>query len=801
VQWHDHADHDVPSVVPARSFVQDAATAKAAPLEADALAQIYPARFEEEHADDRLLSFFVPDPPHNRHVVLLDKERLVTRRHGALLRSGQAMLPDAATLCATCWMHGVFAAQLTIGNTSFHKLLSVSRDPYNIGRANGLRMLIDTGAGWRSLTVPSAFEMGLSDCRWLYLLENRKIIVDAIAAGVDCAMQWRVLVEGDPCRFLVYGHVVLGERELDHKGTIELDRDTPSLRFRPDATWLWSQRYPDASYRLVTSTPESVEAIGGDELLYTDGQTRNGGYFTLRTRPTRELCFTVVGSMTDPSTADRLAAKYRAGVEDHRLRAAAKAYWTHVTRGLRIRGGGREGAAFDTFFPWLAHDAMIHLTVPHGLEQYTGAAWGTRDVCQGPVELLLTLEHDAPVKDILRIVFAQQYETRGDWPQWFMLEPYSIIQDRTSHGDVIVWPLKALNDYIEATNDLGFLDEPVAWRREDDLERTTHKASIARHVEKLLATVRERFVPGTHLIRYGEGDWNDSLQPADPELRDKMVSSWTVALLYQQLVRYAEVLRRAGHVGAAETTGKLADAMRLDFDRALVRDGTVAGYAVFDPGRERPELLIHPSDTRTGLRYSLLPMTRSIIAGLFTPEQAKHHLRLIREHLLFPDGVRLIDRPIAYHGGPQTIFKRAESAAYFGREIGLMYIHAHLRYAEAMAVLGDAEALFEALRLANPVTLADHLAQARPRQRNAYFSSSDAAFPDRAAASAQWSRVKAGSIGLEGGWRIYSSGPGLYINILVRHLLGRRRAWGERIATPLVPPASNDLCARFDGEA
>ena len=46
-----------------------------------------------------------------------------------------------------------------------------------------------------------------------------------------------------------------------------------------------------------------------------------------------------------------------------------------------------------------------------------------------------------------------------------------------------------------------------------------------------------------------------------------------------------------------------------------VRDGTVAGYAVFEPAAEDAELLLHPSDTRTGLRYSLLPMTRSIIAG------------------------------------------------------------------------------------------------------------------------------------------------------------------------------------------
>ena len=63
-----------------------------------------------------------------------------------------------------------------------------------------------------------------------------------------------------------------------------------------------------------------------------------------------------------------------------------------------------------------------------------------------------------------------------------------------------------------------------------------------------------------------------------------------------------------------------------------------------------------------------------------------------------------MDRPVAYHGGPERVFRRAESAAFFGREIGLMYVHAHLRYGEAMAVLGEAEALWEALRVVNPVS-------------------------------------------------------------------------------------------------
>jgi cellobiose phosphorylase len=180
-------------------------------------------------------------------------------------------------------------------------------------------------------------------------------------------------------------------------------------------------------------------------------------------------------------------------------------------------------------------------------------------------------------------------------------------------------------------------------------------------------------------------------------------------------------------------------------------------------------------------------MTQGILAGLFTPEQVAHHLDLIRRHLLFPDGVRLMDRPVVYRGGVETVFRRAESSSFFGREIGLMYVHAHLRYCEALAVLGEAEEFFAELQAVSPIAVADRVAGALPRQRNAYFSSSDAAFHDRYQASARWSDVKAGKIGFEGGWRVYSSGPGLYLSLVVRYVLGRRRYFGERVARPVVP--------------
>ncbi|NTG50394.1 cellobiose phosphorylase [Agrobacterium rhizogenes] len=777
---------DIASETPVRSLVQDAPLFVTEPLDDATIDRLYPERMLEERIDGQLYSFFVPEGSLNRHIVLREKERLVARRHGAIVRSGQNMLLDDQTLGATCWMQGIFAAQLTIGNTSFHKLFSISRDPYNLTRASGLRILVDLGEGWRLLGVPAAFDMGLSDVRWIYKLAGCTITVTAAASGDDPAIQWNVTAEGKACRFLVFGHIVLGERDYEAVANIEIDAAAKQISFRPQSSWLWD-RYPQAAYHLVTATPDAFEAIGGDELLYGDGISRNGPFIALKSRSTQGFSFAVTGSMTDAAAGEALAARYKAGVSAEDMLAPAQGFWSHVTRGLRIKGSGPDIVEQAVMLPWLAHDAIIHLSVPHGLEQYTGAAWGTRDVCQGPVEFLLAYEHDAEVKQVLSTVFSEQYRDRGDWPQWFMLEPYANIRAGESHGDIVVWPLKALCDYIEATGDITFLAETVPWRADDTMQRTEETATISDHVEKLLETVRSRFVPGTSLIRYGEGDWNDSLQPADPHLRDWMVSSWTVSLLYEQLVRYAAILTFASRDEEAQSLQETAAAMRSDFNRLLMRDGIVAGYGVFDPSHDGVELLLHPADTRTGLHFSLIAMTQPMLGGLFTPEQRHDHMKLISENLLFPDGVRLMEKPATYAGGPETLFRRAESSSFFGREIGLMYVHAHLRYCEALALDNDAEGVWSALALANPISVSGRLDHASLRQRNTYFSSSDAAFDDRYHASSDWAHVKAGDIAVDGGWRIYSSGPGLYTKSLINNVFGFKRHFGQRVHKPLLP--------------
>jgi cellobiose phosphorylase len=168
---------------------------------------------------------------------------------------------------------------------------------------------------------------------------------------------------------------------------------------------------------------------------------------------------------------------------------------------------------------------------------------------------------------------------------------------------------------------------------------------------------------------------------------------------------------------------------------------------------------------------------------------------MIREHLSGPDGAHLFDRPMAYHGGPQKNFQRAESASYFGREIGIMYMHAHLRYCEALARFGDAETFFQALCRANPIALRELAPSAALRQANCYYSSSDPAFADRYEAFEHYDKALNGEVALEGGWRVYSSGAGISVRLITQCFLGIREESDGLVIDPVIPSALDGLTA------
>ena len=157
-----------------------------------------------------------------------------------------------------------------------------------------------------------------------------------------------------------------------------------------------------------------------------------------------------------------------------------------------------------------------------------------------------------------------------------------------------------------------------------------------------------------------------------------------------------------------------------------------------------------------------------------------------------------MDRPLKYKGGIQEIFQRAESSTFFGREIGLMYAHEHIRYAESLARMGKADAFVKALRQAIPVGYRDVVPCGDIRQSNCYYSSSDVHFKNRYEADERYGDVRAGKFILRGGWRVYSSGPGIYISLVVTRLLGLRIESGHVIIDPVMPFSFDGLSVSMD---
>lgn len=724
-----------------------------------------------ETAPDRtLLSYFTPDAT---HVVSRAKELLVERPHGHVLKAGSDVTPNVNVLSSTAYAYGVFASHVVVGNTSANRFVSVQRNHLNLLRSSGVRVLARVDGAWRLLGVPSALVIDLGGLRWVYATDAGLIDVHTTVRSDARALEVRVDTE-HPLDLLMTADIELGEGAWTATSAL----DGRARAFTADAGTDVGEHCPDLTYVLASATGR----LGDDSVLFTDGRARGTSLVTVAFDAATTASVVLTGDLEGPQAALDGA---REGI-DHPLDveaelAAHRAYVADFTRHLHVDGDGRL-AELNLLLPWFTQNALVHFLVPHGLEQYSGAAWGTRDVCQGPLEVNLAFGHLDTVRDIVLRVFAHQLDD-GTLPQWFMFDTYSERYQDDAHGDVVVWPLMALGEYLTASGDTAVLDVEVPFWDHAHRRPGTRPVPVAEHVRRSLDHIRTHRAPGTQLLSYGEGDWDDTLQPAKASMSVEMASAWTVALLYQATRTLAGQLRGTAHDDLSSELGAEADTIAAEFTDRLVIDDVLAGYVVFAPGGPWP--VIHPSDNRTGLSYRLIPMTRSIIAGLFTSAQALRHETLVEEHLHFPDGVRLTDRPAPFHDGITRFFRRGEQAANFGREVGLMYTHAHVRYTQALAALGRSRLVDELLRI-SPVGQLDRLATSEPRQRNCYYSSSDAAFTDRYDAAAHFDRLRDGTVGVKGGWRVYSSGPGIYLRQVVQGALGIMERTGAVVFDPVL---------------
>lgn len=92
-----------------------------------------------------------------------------------------------------------------------------------------------------------------------------------------------------------------------------------------------------------------------------------------------------------------------------------------------------------------------------------------------------------------------------------------------------------MTDYLEQTADYSILATEIPYTSRKDNHKTKETASLFEHLKKEINYIEQHFLPETFLSCYGDGDWDDTLQPYDNRLKEQMASSWTVALTYQVL--------------------------------------------------------------------------------------------------------------------------------------------------------------------------------------------------------------------------------------------------------------------------
>ena len=105
--------------------------------------------------------------------------------------------------------------------------------------------------------------------------------------------------------------------------------------------------------------------------------------------------------------------------------------------------------------------------------------------------------------------------------------------------------------------------------------------------------------------------------------------------------------------------------------------------------------------------------------------------------------------------------------------------------------VGRPDQLWHALQQVVNIGVESVIPNARPRQANTYASSSDAWVRDRDDFAERYPQVMSGEVEVEGGWRIYSSGAGIFVRLVRQCLLGLRRR-GDRLELDPVLPAAFD---------
>ncbi len=322
-----------------------------------------------------------------------------------------------------------------------------------------------------------------------------------------------------------------------------------------------------------------------------------------------------------------------------------------------------------------------------GFYQCSGA-YGFRDQLQDVLGMLLS--DPEKVKEHILLAAAHQYE-EGDVQHWWHPPKTGV---RTRISDDRLWLVYVTERYLEVTDDLLILDQPIPFLSspilaESELSRyeVPRDGETASLREHLLRAIRISLQHGEHgLLKMGTGDWNDGLDRVGAKGRGESV--WLTMFAYKvikdSLIFFGENVRAELNHDAEKLSKALLP---------LIKDGRYP-LAFADDGK-----WLGTADGQA-CRLALNTQTWAVLSGAVPKDDAKRALCKAKA---------LVDKDLGIVKLSAPPFDKHADYGYVAaypkgvRENGGQYTHAAVWYLKALLESGEADQAYRVLTNLNPM--------------------------------------------------------------------------------------------------